>query len=188
MKIVTIRPYLTFFATWLMLTTPTQANDLKIATIDINKVLEKCTLGKKIESELLDFGKNCQSELDSRLKTHQELVEKYKSLETSVNDPSLSTKTQEEHRAKQKALAQEIKSLERDAQEYKLTVSKLINDKRTRQYQALLEKIQETIKNTTGKKYDLILRASSNISISPIIHTNNLPDITQEIITELDKS
>jgi Skp family chaperone for outer membrane proteins len=119
--------------------------------------------------------------------------EELESLLKAANDPTLSHDAQ---LAKAKAAddkKQEFLALKNKLEERKNELDKELNDEMLRRHQDILKQITDVVNTYAGPSgYDLVIDTSSVTPTSGVsvflYHSAKLTDITQEVITQLNKS
>ncbi len=145
------------------------AQDLKIATFNLQRVLSESKAADLASDRLTQEGQRRQNEVDALTKRFKQRYEQFQS--------NSATMTESERLEQQRQLAE----LERDVSRRKMEMNDEMNQRRNEEV-ALLQEQASRILNKIAKdgKYDLIV--TDYFYASPRI------DITDEVIKEIDKT
>lgn len=165
-----------------------QAADIKIATIDLQKVFEDYFKTKEADARLKDQMEGFKTERDSRLEDYRSLVDQIKSLRDSLNDPSLSDDAKKEKQLKYEEKFNEARQREQELKNFEQTTAKLIQDQSGRMRKTIIDEINVVVKEFCSGKYDLVLDKSGVTmnGTSVILFSENMTDLTGEIVQRLN--
>ncbi|MEM9444084.1 MAG: OmpH family outer membrane protein [Verrucomicrobiota bacterium] len=164
--------------------------ELKIAIVDLEKVFNSYYKTEEAQARLKDQENSYKKELSDRQESFQKLMEQHRELKEAVEDPSLADSAKEDKLSRLKDKEQEIMSSRNKINEFLQTTRKLTMDQTQRMRSEILEEMDGTIKSITKGKYNLVLDSTGKtLSGAPaIIHSEGIPDISDDIIAELNKS
>ncbi len=141
---------------------------LKIAVVDIYKVLNESEKGKKAVADLQNILESRQKILEEKQKKIQMLREEYERKKSVLSEDARKTKEDEIER-----LGRE---LQRTAVDYQIELEKKQNEIT----QSMLKEIREIINEIAQKEgYDLILEKAEQI----VVYVTNNIDITDKVIS-----
>jgi outer membrane protein len=165
-----------------------QAADLKVATIDLQKVFEDYYKTKEADARLKDQMEGFKSERDSRLEGYRSLVDQIKSLRDALNDPSLSEDAKKEKQLKYEEKFNEARQREQELRNFEQTTAKLLQDQSGRMRKTIIDEINEVVKAFCAGKYDLVMDKSGvTMNGTPsIMYSENLTDLTDAVVKQLN--
>jgi Skp family chaperone for outer membrane proteins len=167
--------------------------DLKIAIIDLGQAFDKYTVTADARKKLNEKHDQYQKELQDMISDYNHMGEELEALMKASQDPTLSKDAQ---LAKEKAAEdkkQEFLALKNKLEERKSELDKELNDEMLRRHKEILDTITQVVDNYAGPAgYDLVIDTSSVTPTSGVsvflYHSSKLIDITQDIITTLNKN
>lgn len=167
--------------------------DLKIAVIDLGQAFDKYTVTADARKKLNEKHDQYQKELQDMISDYNHMGEELEALLKASQDPTLSKDAQQ---AKAKAAddkKQEFLALKNKLEERKSELDKELNDEMLRRHKEILDQITQVVDSYAGPAgYDLVVDTSSVTPTSGVsiilFHSSKLIDITQEIITQLNKN
>jgi len=148
------------------------SDDLKIATIDMQKALQTVELGKKAKSQLEKEFNNKKKELQAEEESIKKLTKTFKDQTLVLSD--------EAKAKKQGELQERIMKF----QELTARSQSEIQQKERDLTQPIIVKLRAIISDTAKKKaYSLVLEKNENT----VLYSNDKDDITGEVISTFDK-
>ena len=164
--------------------------ELKIAIVDLEKVFNSYYKTEEAQGRLKEQENNYKQELTDRQESYQKLVEQHRELKEAADDPSLADTARSDKETRLKDKEQEIMSSRNKIQEFLQTTRKLNMDQTQRLRTDILKEMDDAIKVFVKGKYNLVLDSTGKtLSGAPtIIYSEGVTDITDKIITELNKS
>ena len=167
--------------------------DLKIAVIDLGKTFDQYSVTGDARKKLNEKHDQYQKELQDMISDYNHMGEELEALIKASQDPTLSKDAQ---MAKAKAAEdkkQEFLALKNKLEERKNELDKELNDEMLRRHKEILDQITQVVNGYAGPAgYDLVIDTSSVTPTSGVsiilFHSSKLIDITQEIITQLNKA
>jgi Skp family chaperone for outer membrane proteins len=167
--------------------------DLKIAVIDLGKAFDQYYVTKDARAKLNEKHDQYQKELQDMISDYNHMGEELEALLKAANDPTLSHDAQ---LAKAKAAddkKQEFLALKNKLEERKNELDKELNDEMLRRHKDILDQITQVVNSYAGPTgFDLVIDTSSVTPTSGVsiilYHSSKLIDITQDVITQLNKS
>lgn len=164
--------------------------ELKIAIVDLEKVFNSYYKTEEAQGRLKEQENNYKKELADRQESFQKLMEQHRELKEAVDDPSLAEAARTDKETRLKDKEQEIMSSRNKINEFLQTTRKLTMDQTQRLRSDILEEMDGTIKSLVKGQYNLVLDSTGKtLSGAPtIIFSEGVKDITDEIISELNKA
>jgi Skp family chaperone for outer membrane proteins len=167
--------------------------DLKIAIIDLGKAFDQYTVTADARKKLNEKHDQYQKELQDMISDYNHMGEELEALIKASQDPTLSHDAQ---LAKEKAAEdkkQEFLALKNKLEERKSELDKELNDEMLRRHKEILDTITQVVDNYAGPAgFDLVIDTSSVTPTSGVsvflYHSSKLIDITQDIVTTLNKN
>jgi Skp family chaperone for outer membrane proteins len=174
---------------WIITAQQTTA-DIKAATVDVNKLLTEYHVAKKQISVLQSERGKYTKEREERQKSLSEVADKIKALITKIRDKAMPQSERDNLREEYEELVSQYKALNKDLEESDLGQLKETKQKLALSTRQLLDEIQIVIHQyAKDKGYHWIIDTSgvSNTQISPLIYARDTTDVTEEILTILNK-
>lgn len=167
----------------------TQAADIKVAVIDMQKVFKEYNKTVEADTKLKEQMSGYKKERDDRMEDYRKLIEQIKGLQEGAQDPSLSEDARKEKQQKLQEKIQEAQSREREIREFDGTTQKLFGDQSKRMRDKILEEIQAKINEFAKGKYSLVFdKSGMTLNGTPsLIYNEGLADLTDEVIKALNK-
>lgn len=167
------------------LVAPASAQNLKIAVVDMPRVLKEYYKTQEAEARLNEAASGYQKDLNERRESYSKLIDQIRTLQEEARDPSLSEAKKKE---KMSALEEKVKDAqvkERENMNHANTVSKLVQDQRRRANENIMEDINKTVaKVAKEQKYTLVLVKAD--FPSPVLYSE-VDDLSTSVIKELNK-
>ena len=162
------------------------AQNLKVAVVDMNRVLREYHKTQAAEERLKEVASGYQKELKDRREAYGKLVDQIRGLQEEARDTSLSEQKRKE---KQDALQEKVKEAqirERENITFTQTATSLVQEQRGRSTKNIMADIEKVVKEVSKKKgYNLVLVKGS--FPSPVLYSDTA-DISDEIIKALNKN
>ncbi len=147
------------------------AKDIRIAVVDVGKVMTQSELGKKIKKEMEDKISYYKKQIDK-------LQKKYEEIDKQLQNPVLS----EEGKKKKEKEKQDIQDKLRNIQ---MQAAEELNRMKMEAEKKLSEKIEKVVKAYAKKhNIDLVL---AKTPLTGIIYSSEKIDITDSILKEMNK-
>jgi len=166
------------------------AQDIKCATVDVNKLITEYHVANKELSVLKAAKEKYDQERKQRRKTLDEVETKIKALITKLRSDAVPQAQRSMLTEKYEDLTSQHNSLSKDLREADLEQVREIKTKISAATRRLLDEIHVIIgKYAKDNKYHWIIDSSgvSNTKISPLIYARDTKDVTEEILAILNK-
>lgn len=163
--------------------------EMKVAIIDLQKVFKDYKKTKKADTELKDKAAGYRKERDERREDYRKMIDQYRALEESADDPSLSEAAREEKKKKLKEKKTALIEKERKLREFDQTTAKLFQDQQLRMRKTIVEEINEMVQEFAKGKYQLVLdKSGMTMNGTPLVFfSEGVSDITAEITKKLNE-
>jgi outer membrane protein len=159
----------------LALRVPAWAEDLKVAVVEPQKVLEDTKAGKKIKDSLAEYVQTRQRLLDSEAADLKKIEE-----DLTKQGATLSPAAKQE---KETVLRQKVVAYQRRVQELEVEV----RAKKTEMLSGFTKTIEQVVKEIAEKeKIFLVLDKGGNGADTLVIFNNPAVDLTDRVIKEVD--
>jgi outer membrane protein len=169
------------------------AADLKIAVVDMNKAFAEYYKTKTAAGKLQDNVNKVKEELNERWAAYKKLMEEAEKLDKARRDPVLNIEARTKKESELQSKAQEIKSLERDIQEFQQRRQGQLQQEQAQERKGIYDEIMVVVnEKSKAGGYDVVLdRSGFGAGGVPfILHTKEgaLTDFTNDVIVELNKN
>jgi outer membrane protein len=177
----------------LSISSAVSAADLKIGVVDVAKAFSEYYKTKEANAQLQDNATKAKEELNDRLTAIKKLNEDAESLNKEVQDPVLSEQSRGKKRAELQSKVNELRSLDKDIQEFRQRRSDQLQQENMQQRKGLYDEILKVIVDKSkADGYDLVFDKSGvSASLMPfLLHAKEgvTQDFTPELIVELNKN
>ena len=186
-KSLLITFYIAF--TFSLVTTSLHAQ-MKIGTVDMNKIFNEYEKTKKAQKRLSEVEDQAKKELDERMESYKKVLEALKKIEQEATNEALSNEVKEEKRRSFQEKANEARTLEREINEFRQTRQKQIREQIMRMRRGLIGEIVTAItEKVKVEKYDLVFdRTGPSSSGYPlVVYARDVLDFTDPIIELINK-
>jgi outer membrane protein len=165
--------------------------DLKIATVDMNRIFSSYYKTKDAESKINEARASAKKELDDRMDTHKRTLDSIKKLEEDMNKPELSKDAKEEKSKQRDQQIAEFRNLEREISEFRTTREKQLQEQAVRMRNGIVEEIQKLIQEKVkSESFDLVIDRSGNSlnGVPIVLYARDAMDFSDELIVQLNKN
>lgn len=172
-------------------TVGTASAQVKVATVDMNKIFSAYYKTKDAEARINDARAAAKKELDDRMDTHKTTLEEIKKLDEEINKPELSKDAKDEKGRVRDQKLSEFRNLEREINEFRSTREKQLQEQAVRMRNGIVEEITKIVQEKVkAENYDIVLDRSGNSLNGVPILVFAKPDIdfSEVIIDQLNKS
>jgi Skp family chaperone for outer membrane proteins len=165
--------------------------DLKVATIDLAKAFDAFYKTKEAAQHLKEKQDEAQKEIQDKVADYQRIGDDVQKLDQESKDPTLSVEARNEKAKARDQRGADLQAAQRQIEEFKTERSNELKDEYIRRRKEVVDEITKVITDYSGPQgYDLVIDKSSASAASgvPIIlyNSNKLPDITDDIIKQLN--
>ena len=169
------------------------AAELKIAVVDMNKAFAEYHKTKSAAGKLQENVNKVKEELNERWAAYKKLMDEAEKLDKARRDPVLNIEARTKKESELQSKAQEIKSLERDINEFQQRRQGQLQQEQMQERKGIYDEIMAIV--TTKAKavgYDVVFdRSGVGAGGVPFILPSKdgaLEDFTNEVIVELNKN
>jgi Skp family chaperone for outer membrane proteins len=128
-----------------LLSAPIQAQQLKVGTIDMQKVLGAYYKTQEAKEKLEAAQKSANDELNQRMETRKRGIDAINKLNEEMNRPDVSAATKNQKAQERDAKIGEQQSLEREMTEFRDSRSKQLQEQQNHMVSALVEDIMNVL-------------------------------------------
>lgn len=183
---------LSVFAALAMIYAPSaHGQDWKVGIVDMNRVFSEYYKTKDAEKNVNDDKAKAKKELDERAARYRDLMQKWNDQQKIVNDRLIAEDQRQQAQKKAVAIGQELKSLERDMEEFRRRRESQLQEQVTRMRKGLLEDIKARVEEKARRdNYDIIFDKSgkSPIGVNFLLFSKDGVDLTDALLKELNKN
>lgn len=162
-----------------------QDKGLRIAVVDMTKVLKDYYKTIEAEKRINDMANGYQKDLGDRREAYGQLVEQIQQLREQIQDKTLN---EEKKKERQEALEQKMKDAatrEVEIRNFLSSSSRLLQDQRREANDRIMGEVSKAVtKVSKDKNLNLVLIKAE--FPSPVLYSD-ITDISAEVITELNK-
>ena len=167
------------------------AQDLKVGIVDMNRVFAEYYKTKDAEKRVNDDKSTAKKELDERASRYRDLMQKWNDKQKMISDKLLNEELRQQAQKEAAATGSEIKSLERDMDEFRRRRESQLQDQVGRMRKGLLEDIRSRVEEKAKRdNFDIIFDKSgkSPIGVNFLLFSKDGVDITDDVLKELNKN
>lgn len=184
--------YLRIIAVICSLAALAPAAELKIGVVDLSKAFAEYYKTKGAQSQLKENADKAKEQLADRFTTLKKLADDIEKIKKEAQDPVLSESIRAKKRSEFESKAQEIRSLERDINEFRQLREQQLQTEGMQQRKGLYEEILKVVNDKAkADQYDLVFDKSGvgAMGLPFLIHSKEgtTQDFTAEVIVELNK-
>ncbi len=155
----------------------------------MNKVFSGYYKTKDAESKINEARSTAKGDLDERMTSYKEQLEAINKLNQEMQKAELSEEMKAEKSRERDEKIAEVKSLERQINEFRATREKQLQEQAVRMRNGIVEEITEIIKKIVqAKGFDLVFDSSGSTlnGVPVLIHSVPTMDFSEEVIKELN--
>lgn len=191
MKQPTILSVLIIAALSLIGSPAARAQELKVGIVDMNRVFAEYYKTKDAEKRVNDDKSTAKKELDERAARYRDLMQKWNDKQKMITDKLLNEELRGQAQKEAATIGSEIKSLERDMDEFRRRRESQLQDQVQRMRKGLLEDIRTRVEDKAKRdNFDIIFDKSgkSPIGVNFLLFSKDGVDITDDVLKELNKN
>lgn len=168
------------------------ADDMRIATVDIRKIFDKCVFSKKSELELRKISELLDKENNDRSAVIHERQLELDRISQKFKEGVAMMSAEDKTRMKDRHLrmSREVWALKRDQQEFLAQRNRKLFDEGTVVAKSILSRISEAVQvYAREKKFDMVIEIGGHSTYdTPLfLYLEGAVDISDEIIARLNK-
>lgn len=168
-----------------------QAQDLKVGIVDMNRVFSEYYKTKDAEKRVNEDKATAKKELDERAARYRDLMQKWNDKQKMITDKLLNEDLRQQAQKAAASIGSEIKSLERDMDEFRRRRETQLQEQVGRMRKGLLEDIKARVEEKAKRdNYDIIFDKSgkSPIGVNFLLFSKDGVDFTDDVLKELNKN
>jgi outer membrane protein len=177
------------FAAAFASTVPANA-EVKVGTIDMQKVFVAYYKTREAEDKLGDAQKAYKEELDQRMDLYKKNLDSINKLNEEMNRPELSTASKDQKGQERDAKIAETKGLEKEIGEFRATREKQLQEQVNRMRQGIIEEIMRVVnEQVKAQNFDLVFDKSGqslNFGVPVLVYSREAMDFSESVITKLN--
>ncbi len=164
---------------------------LKIGTVDINRVFQSDAKTKEAEAKINEAKRAAEKELSERADTYKAAIAAINQLNAQLDQPALSAAARAEKTGERDRKIAEIRGMEREIAEFRHTRERQLQEQMQRMKEGIVREITAVVLDLAqARKLDLVFDKSGvNFNgISPVLFAREGDDFTAEVISALQKA
>jgi outer membrane protein len=172
---------------------PTHAQapgELKIGIVDMTRVFGEYYKTKDAEKRVNEDKSTAKKELDERQARYRDLMQKWNDKEKTIQDKLVNEELRQQAQKEAADIASEIKSLERDMEEFRRRRESQLQQQVVQMRKGLLEEIKTRVEEKAKRdNYDIVFDRSgkSPNGVNFLLWHKDAIDFTDEVLTDLNK-
>lgn len=167
------------------------AADLKVGTVDMNKIFSSYYKTKDAEAKINEARTTAKNDLDKRMEDYKTQLDAINKLNQEMQRAELSDDMKAQKGKERDEKIAEAKNLEREINEFRATREKQLQEQAVRMRNGIVEEINAIVKKIVeAKGYDLVFDASGSTLNGVPVLVSSKPgmDFSEDVIKELNAS
>jgi outer membrane protein len=163
---------------------------LKVVTVDMNRLLKDYYKSAEATAKLQEAGRKAEEQIEQMNQQGKELIEQFKEMEEQSKSLLLSAEARKKAEDDARAKFEEIQRKDNDVKSFAANTQRALQQRTATTIQLLLEEIQKVATDVAKKRGATMLLDSSGptqLGIPPILFSDPSYDITEEVLTEINK-
>jgi outer membrane protein len=164
---------------------------LKVGTVDMNKIFSSYYKTKDAESRINEARNEAKKELDDRMDSHKKALDEIKGLEDQLNKPELSKDAKDKLTKTRDQKITDFRTIDSEIADFKTTREKQLQEQAVRMRNSIVQEITKLVQDKVkSDNYDLVFDKSgmSLNGVSVLVYSRDAMDFSDDIITQLNKS
>lgn len=164
---------------------------IKVGTVDMNKVFQGYYKTKDAESKINDARAAAKKELDTRIDGYKKLIDEINKLNDELKRTELSNDNKEQKAKTRDEKIKDAQEVEREINDFRTTREKQLQEQAVRMRNGIVEEINKLIQDKVGgENYDIVFdRSGASLNSVPfLLYAKDSFDFSQTIIDSLNKS
>lgn len=165
---------------------------MKIGTIDMQKVFTAYYKTHEAEDKLKDAQKAYKDELDQRMEAYKKNLDGINKLNEEINKPEQSSASKDQRAQERDSKISETKGLEKEISDFRATREKQIQDQLKRMRDEIVEEIMKVVNDQVkAQSYDIVFDRSgfsANNIVPVLLYSKENYDFSESVITKLNSS
>ncbi len=186
----TIRSITVLSALFVGAATLTAQPAIKLAVVDMARVFDNHYKKEEADSKFRDAEQKAQEQIEELNKQGNALVEEYKELVEQSKNAVLTEKARADAEATAQKKFAEIQQKQNDVQNFRVNARNSLQQRIKTHRDLLLEEISKVVVDLAKKKGATLVMDKSGptlFGISSVLHADAAYDITDEVMTEVNK-
>jgi outer membrane protein len=182
--------FFALLAGFLMLQSGANAQRLKIATVDMERLFNEYHKTSSVQRDINIERARIQKDNNLRLKDIRDIDDSLQKIREQLKDTELGDKKRQDLRQEAGDLSQDGIHKERERSEFLERRNRTLSEKMTKQMRAILVKIQRVVsERAKAGNYDYIFDQSgnSNQGIPFVLHARDTTDLTDSLLEEINQ-
>ncbi|MDR0353438.1 MAG: OmpH family outer membrane protein [Opitutaceae bacterium] len=163
------------------------AQTLKVGTIDINKALDGYWKTQEERAVIEQYQQRAREGTEKIVNEGRELAKEFEEAKTRSESAIASEQARKDAAIAAQAMLQRLQEKEQERQQYIANANQTIQNQLESSRRSLLEKITEIASGIAKKKSITLLLEKSNGAVITVVYSDPGFDITDEVITDLNK-
>jgi outer membrane protein len=164
---------------------------VKLGTVDMNKIFTSYYKTKDAENRINDARNALKGELDERMDAYKKNVDVINKLNEDIRKPAISAETKESKTKERDDKIQETNTLQREISEFDKTRENQIKEQAVRMRNGIVDEITKLVlAKVKAENFDLVMdRSGLSVNGVPfLIFAKDGLDFSDEIIAQLNKN
>lgn len=165
--------------------------DLKIGIVDMKRIFKEYHKTKEAEKKVNEDKTAAKKQIDNQVAKHRELMNEYTEARKVMADKLVSEQLRQEKGRQAQNLEQELRSLEREIDEFRRRREAQLTEQVARMRVGLLDDIRRIVEEKSKRdSYDLVFDKSgmSPTGVPFLLHSKAAVEFTDEILAEINKN
>lgn len=163
---------------------------LKVGTVDINRVIKEHAKTKEAEAKLNEAKNAARREFDERAEAYKKALDEINRLSAQLDAPALSAEAKSAKARERDDKIAAIKNMEREINEFRASREQQLQQQVMRFRDSIVKEITDAVmERVKAKEMDLVFDksgASAN-GFSPVLFSRENADFTAEVIAAVQK-
>ena len=164
--------------------------ELKVGTIDMQRVFTAYYKTREVEEKLNDAQKAAKEELDQRMELYKKNLDAINKLNEEMNKPELSSASKDQKGQERDAKIAETKGMEKEIAEFRSTREKQLQEQWNRMRQGLIEEIMRVVNDQVrAQNFDVVFDKSGqslNAGVPVLVYAREAMDFSESVISKLN--
>lgn len=165
--------------------------DVKIGTVDMNKVFSDYTKTKDAQAKYADAEKTANADLNARVEGLKKSMEEINQLNAEIAKPELTAEAKASKTKECEAKVASARSLDREIAEFRTAKQKALQDQFLKMRKDIVDDIMNAVSGLVkSKELDIVFDKSglSAGAVPVVLYSREELDFSQDVIAELNKS
>src|SRR5215471_2723283 len=172
--------------------TSTGQAQMKVGTIDMQKVFTAFYKTHEAEDKLKDAQRAYKEELDQRMEAYKKNLDGINMLNEEINKPEQSSASKDQRAQERDSKISETKGLEKEISDFRTTREKQIQEQLKRMRDEIVDEIMKVVNDQVkAQNYDIVFDRSgfsANNIVPVLLYSKENYDFSESVITKLNSS